>query len=83
MKSSLIHRIVILVAFFVSFIFFIVRVAMGSDILAAIYWSAYVMFSLSIILLLALQFVVKILFDYLSEKQSKVSPAAEKKNEEV
>lgn len=68
MENNLIHRIVIIIAFMVAGMFFIVQLSMGYDFLEAAFTAACVMLAGSIILLIALQSVVKVLFEYLSER---------------
>ena len=69
MQNNLIHRIVIVIALAISIIFLMVQMSMGYDFLEATYNAACVMLSVSIILLIALQSMVKILFSHLSDRQ--------------
>ena len=71
MQNNLIHRIVILVAFMFAAIFFIIQIYLGYDLLEAAYTAVCIMLAVSIILLIAIQCVVKILFEHLSEKQKR------------
>lgn len=73
MQNNLIHRIVILIAFAISMIFFVVQIsADDADFLDAVFVATFVMLIVSIILLIALQCVVKILFEHLSERRKQV-----------
>lgn len=73
MQNNLIHRIVILIAFVVSMIFFVVQISRDSaDFLDAVFVATFVMLIVSIVLLIALQSVVKILFEHLAERQKLV-----------
>jgi len=71
MKNNLIHRVVILASFVISLFFFVIQITLDYDFLDATYNSVCVMLASSIILLFALQFVVKVLIEHLCEQQEK------------
>lgn len=80
MQNNLIHRIVILIAFMISVVFFIVQLSLGYDFLEAAYTAACIMMAGSVVLLIALQCVVKILFEHLTERQKRESQCNSEEN---
>lgn len=69
MHTDLIHKLVIIISTVVSLIFFVIKLLSGTELVYAAYYSALIMFAVSIILLVTMQTIAQILFKHLAEQQ--------------
>ncbi len=69
MNEGLMQRAVIVVAFVISILIFVMQMLMGYELLQAAFTSMCVMFATSIILMIAVQGISQVLMRHLSEQQ--------------